>query len=178
MNKKNIVLTFLIFLSFFLIIMGGIAISKYKNVSKIDIEQEILSTQPEVINVYFPRLPDMKFAGEKVELSEGLSREEKVRVVINKLSNGPENEQLLSIMPDDTILNKVSIKNRIAYIDFSHEFIENHPGGSVGEYNTLYSIVNSLTEIDGIDGVDFSIQGEKFKTYKGHCDFSEPLYRE
>jgi len=153
-------------------------VKKESGIKKVNIEESVLTSEFENISVYFPRLPDMKFVGEKFELERNLSREEKVRRVMKRLIDGPQNENLISVIPDNTIVNKVRVNNSIVYLDFSKEFIENHPGGSMGEYSTLYSIVNSLTEIEGIKAVDFSVQGEKLETYKGHCEFKEPLYRE
>lgn len=154
-----------------------LTLKKENGIKKVNIEEEVLMSKIENIYVYFPKLPDMEFVGEVLEFESSLSYEEKVRRVVKKLTDGPKDDNLISVIPENTVLNKVRINDKIAYLDFSDEFIENHPGGSVGEYNTLYSIVNSLTEIDGIEAVDFSVNGKKFKTYKGHCEFSEPLYR-
>lgn len=177
-NVKRILLSLIVLFTFSCSSILYATIKREEGIKKVNIEERNLVLGPESINVYFPRLPDMKFVGEKLELDRDLPNEEKVRRVIKKLSDGPKNENLISVMPYNTVLNRVRVINNIAYIDFSREFIENHPGGSVGEYNTLYSIVNSLTEIDEIKAVDFSVQGEKLETYKGHCEFSEPLYRE
>jgi len=155
-----------------------VTIEKDIAAKKVNIEEQGIVSEVENIYVYFPRLPDMKFVGEQFELENSLPIEEKVRRVMNRLVVGPNDDKLLAVIPDNTIINKVKVNNNIAYLDLSDEFIENHPGGSMGEYNTLYSIVNSLTEIEGIRAVDFSIQGKKLETYKGHCEFNEPLYRE
>ena len=177
-SVKKFLLCFVILVTFSLSSILYATIKRDEDIKKVNIEEQVLTSNSESVYVYFPRLPDMKFVGEKLEFDRNLPREEKIKVVLKKLSEGPQDEELISVMPHDTVLNKVRVKNNIAYVDFSREFIENHPGGSMGEYNTLYSIVNSLTEIEGINAVDFSIQGEKLETYKGHCEFSEPLYRE
>jgi len=41
----------------------------------------------------------------------------------------------------------------------SKEFVENHIGGSTAELMTINSIVASLTELPGIDKVQFLIEG-------------------
>lgn len=57
----------------------------------------------------------------------------------------------------------------------SGDFVVKHTGGSVGEWFTIYSIVNSLTELDNIKKVQFLIEGEKQQDFKGHMDFSKPF---
>ena len=175
-NKvKKIILCVGIFCILALSFVLYLVIEKENGIKKVNIEEESLIPKIETIYVYFPRLPDMEFVGETLEIENNLPCEEKVRRIIKKIMDGPEDNNLISVFPDGATLNKVKVNNNIAYLDFSIEFIENHPGGSIGEYNTLYSIVNSLTEIEEIEAVDFSIDGEKFKTYKGHCEFNEPL---
>jgi len=178
-NKvKKIFLCFVVLITFSCTSILYVSIVNDKHTRKVNIEETLLSSNPETIYVYFPRLPDMKFVGEALEIEGDLSNEEKVRRIMSRLVDGPEDEELVSVIPYNTIINKVRVDEDIVYLDLSKEFVENHPGGSMGEYSTLYSIVNSLTEIKGINGVDFSIQGEKLETYKGHCEFNEPLYRE
>ena len=40
---------------------------------------------------------------------------------------------------------------------------------------TIYSIVNSLTKLDGIHKVQLLVEGQKIETLAGHFDTSEPL---
>jgi germination protein M len=81
-------------------------------------------------------------------------------------------------MPIGSKLNNVYVEGDIAFVDFSKEFVDNHPGGSLGEYNTIYSIVNSITEIDGIEQVVFLIDGKRQNAYKGHTQFDIPISRD
>jgi len=99
-------------------------------------------------------------------------------LIINKLIEGSDRENLIDVMPKGSKLNNVYIHGDIAYVDFSKEFVENHPGGSLGEYNTIYSIVNSITEIEGIEQVNFLIDGKKQTAYKGHTQFDIPISRD
>ena len=40
---------------------------------------------------------------------------------------------------------------------------------------TVYSIVNSLCELDEVEKVQFLIEGEKQIEYKGHIEFDKPF---
>ena len=65
----------------------------------------------------------------------------------------------------------VSIKNRVATVDFSKEFKTKHPGGKDAEKMTIYSIVNSLTELEEIEKVKFLIDGKEQQEYLGNFKF-------
>ena len=49
--------------------------------------------------------------------------------LINLLMENPKNENLQTLIPSNTKINKVELKSDILIIDFSKEFIENHIDG-------------------------------------------------
>lgn len=97
------------------------------------------------------------------------------RASINALIDGPKTD-LSPTMPDGTKLLNIYIKNGTGFVDFSDEFIENHPGGSTGELMTLYSIVNTLTEYKSIDDVQILVEGQSGETL-GNIILDRPLER-
>lgn len=90
-------------------------------------------------------------------------------VVLKELINGPAKGSLLqaSIPQGTTVHSDVTIKDGVATVDLSKEFIDKHPGGKKKEQLTLYSIVNTLTEIKDIKSVQFKIDGKVKKEFKG-----------
>jgi len=93
-------------------------------------------------------------------------------IIVNELINGPAaKEGLLPTIPEGTKLNFVEVKDGVATVDLSKEFVDNHMGGRNAEQLTLYSIVNSLTELSEIQKVKFTIDGKSQKEYKGHFKF-------
>jgi germination protein M len=99
--------------------------------------------------------------------------EEIERTILNMLMVGPYEDGLVSTIPEDTKINNVYTNKGICYVDLSEEFITNHSGGSTGESFTIYSIVNSLTELSNISKVQFLIDGEIKEEYKGHIEFDK-----
>lgn len=97
------------------------------------------------------------------------------RASVNALIDGPKTN-LSPAMPNGTRLLNIYIKNGTGFVDFSDEFIKNHPGGSTGERMTLYSIVNTLTEYRSIDDVQILVEGKKGKTL-GNVILDRPLER-
>jgi len=81
------------------------------------------------------------------------------------LIEGPKNENLERLIPEGTNLNKVEIQKNVVIIDFFEGFIKNHPEGLVEESKTIYSIVNTLTELTEVDGVKILINGEEGKAF-------------
>lgn len=89
--------------------------------------------------------------------------------LINLLIEGPKNEKLEKVIPEGTKVNKIELKNNIVYIDFSKEFIENHEGGVEKESNTIYAIVNTLTQLNEVEAVKIIIEGEEGRSFKDNC---------
>jgi len=93
--------------------------------------------------------------------------------VVNELIKGPtDNETFLRTVPAEAKLRSpVSISGKVATVDMSKEFKTKHPGGKDAEKMTIYSIVNSLTELEGIEKVKFTIEGKTQKEYMGNFKF-------
>lgn len=95
---------------------------------------------------------------------------------IEALLGGPENVALGNPLPQGTRLLSVRIDGSTAVVDLSPEVIQNHPGGSSGELQTVYSIVNTLTlNFPEIKDVQILVGGKKEKTIAGHIDITLPL---
>ena len=73
--------------------------------------------------------------------------------LINLLIAGPENEKLESAIPEGTKVNSCTLKGNTVYVDLSQEFINNAPSGIEEESMVVYSIVNTLTELNEISGI-------------------------
>lgn len=97
--------------------------------------------------------------------------------LVEELIEGPSIEGLLNTIPKQTKIRELELKDGICYVDFSKEFDTKHPGGEAAETLTIYSIVNTLTELPTIEKVQFLIDGEKNSEYQGYYDFSSPFTR-
>ena len=162
-----------------ILILGTLVISVITRVENNTTIKETVSSNGQLnLTVYFPRLPDFNLINEEIKLEENMNIEEKIELIIETLTKGVDKANILDVIPEGSKLNDVYLEEKTAYIDFSQEFVDNHPGGSLGEYNTIYSIVNSITEIEGIENVVFLINGKKQETYKGHCQFDIPITRD
>ncbi len=78
-------------------------------------------------------------------------------------------------LPEGARLLGVKTEDGIATADFSEELVSRFPGGSSNEAATVYSIVNTLTSLPGVEKVQILVEGEVVETIGGHLDVSSPL---
>lgn len=80
--------------------------------------------------------------------------------LIKLLIEGPKNEKLNSIIPNNVKLNLIKIENKCVIIDFSQEFLgvledENN------KYKAINTIVNTLTELNEVETIKILIEGKE-----------------
>lgn len=99
-------------------------------------------------------------------------------ILVEELIAGPKSQDLSPTIPPETQLRSVEVTDKVAAVDFSGEIITKHWGGSAGETMTILSVVDTLTELDNIDKVQFMVDGQKVDSLLGHWDTSMPLERD
>lgn len=131
-------------------------------------------TNYEILTLYFKTLEGTRLGTEikEVEVNPNLPIE---RYVIEQLIKGTENPLLKNVVPSDTKIREISTADGICYVDLSAEFVTKQTGSEADIIAAVYSIVNSLTEIEHISKVQFLIDGEKADTYKNTVDISKPV---
>jgi len=106
-----------------------------------------------------------------------ISNDDPVTNAVNELLKGPYSANLYALIPEGTKLLNAEIKNNVAYVDFSTDILEGATGGSILQRFIIYTIVNTLTEIDEVDAVQILIDGKNVGTF-GDFEISAPLYRD
>ena len=96
-------------------------------------------------------------------------------LMVNELIRGPQAQDSVATIPRETKLLSLEITGGVAYVNFSKEIKTNHWGGSAGETMTIYSIVNTLSQLQEIEKVQFLIEGEKQEAIWGHFYTLEPI---
>ncbi len=97
------------------------------------------------------------------------------QTAIEELEKGPISGSLTNTLPKGAKKLTVKVDNKTATVNMTKDFVKKHPGGSTGEVLTVYAIVNTLTGIDGIDTVKFTIDDETVQEFKGHLEFDKPF---
>jgi hypothetical protein len=89
----------------------------------------------------------------------------------------PAPSGFVSAIPDGTKVKQVFISQKSeAYVDLSSDIVKNHPGGSLDEILTVYTIVDAITDnLPAITSVQILIDGHEVDTLAGHVDLRRPL---
>lgn len=128
------------------------------------------------VNLYFMDETASKLVPEvrKITLTQ---KETTEMTVVKELIKGPTGSRLLRTVPQETKILSVETKEGVCFVNLSQEFKTKHSGGTGEEALTIYSIVNSLTELPGVNRVQFLIDGQKEESYI-QMIFNEPFARE
>ena len=168
MKNNRILIIAIIFLFFLIGIFGYFCFKNSKQeVSEILPEEEISDEQyrKTMVSLYYENRNTQKLMPEVQLIDVKLLINEPYVTLLNLLMEQPKNENLQCVIPEGTKINKVELNSDILFVDFSKEFIENHIGGIEEEKNTIYSIVNTLTELTEVNGVKILIDNEENKSF-------------
>ncbi len=170
MNKKVVIAVIIVVL--ILLILGvWYFLFYHKNneaeVNEIIPEEEISEEQMRqtIVSLYFYNETTQSLVpeGRLIDAKELL--EEPYVKLMELLIEGPQNNSLTGTIPEGTRVNKAERKGDILYLDLSKEFIENHSGGETQESSTIYSIVNTMTNLTEVNAVKILIDGEENKAF-------------
>lgn len=125
------------------------------------------------VKIYFTDAQVLKLIPVRTQIPK-LTSEQQAKIVIKELIKGhDDNLKIKRTIPDIDGCMSVTVKNNIAYVDIKQSMIENHSDGRDIELLTVYSIVNSLINIEGISNVRFTINGKSQKDFMGYLDMRE-----
>lgn len=127
----------------------------------------------EIVALYFSEAEANGLIKEEREVSVD-GKDLKV-LVLEELLKGPRSAELNPTIPQGVKVLSVVLEDGIAVVNFSEELRSKHSGGSTGELLTVYSIVNTLTDLPGVEKVKFLVEGEELETLAGHMGLLEPV---
>jgi germination protein M len=140
-----------------------------------DFGQETDSLLSTELTLYFASADGVSTVAEtrQVYYSRNVSLE---KLVIDQLLKGPDNDALLTAIPNGTKLNSISVsENGVCIVNFDAAIETTITG--VTENVTIYSIVNSLTELDNIKQVQILVNGETPHISNVEIDLSKAISR-
>ena len=180
MNKK-IIIALIIF-----VILIGVGVwyfffhntNNESGINEIIPEEEISEEQMRqtIVSLYFynENTNSLVPEGRLIDVKELV--EKPYNKLVELLIQGPNNEELSKTIPDGTRINKIELKGDTLYIDFSKEFINNHEGGEDKEKATIYSLVNTMTNLTEVNSIKILIDGEENKAFKDNkIKFDDPF---
>ena len=111
---------------------------------------------------------------EIVVMEDSASR---ARRIMEELAAGPTGTDADGTIPDGSrVLSVFFDGTGGAFVDFSSEFVDNHPGGSAGELFTIRSVVKTFAlNFPDVERVSILVEGKELETIAGHIDASVPF---
>lgn len=159
--KKSMIIRYAAFL---LILAAGLGVVVMSQGMRIETED---------VKLYFVDAEMLRLIPVSTEIPR-TTTEKMAQSVLDKLIEGhDENPKIRRLIPKQNRCMTVKVKDKIAYVDIKSTMVEEHPDGRELELLTVYSIVNSLTGLDDIINVRFTIDGEEQKDFKGYIDMRE-----
>ncbi|MBR2190980.1 MAG: GerMN domain-containing protein [Eubacterium sp.] len=99
----------------------------------------------------------------------------KEEFIVRKLISGPDKDGYTATLNKNVRLRSVSTSNNICYVDFDDSFLRERSG--VLDEVCIYSIVNSLCELNDIHEVQITVNRDSDIMYHKKISLSEPLIR-
>lgn len=97
------------------------------------------------------------------------------KIVLEQLIKGPASDETYPTISPDTKVVSVTVQDGVCYINFDSAF--ETAINNVTTDVTIYSIVNSLSELSNINKVQFSIDGDSDHRFRDKYDFSTVFER-
>lgn len=137
--------------------------------------KQINSSVETTLTLYFANKDGTKLVKEtrNVHYSTNISME---KLVMEQLIEGPKRSNTLSTVPSSANIITVSVVDGVCYVNMSDSFKAQN--AEVNEEIVLYSIVNSLTELQGVTKVQISINGSTEGKLRYTYDLSKMYERE
>lgn len=125
------------------------------------------------VELYFPRLGGrgLGFEVRQLILTED---DDLYTAVTQSLLEGPQSGDLYTPFPEGAVLLDARLEDGVCYVNFSEALLEGGAGDPAEQDLLLYSIVDTLGNLDAVSAVQLLIEGEIPKSY-GTTDTSLPL---
>ena len=131
-----------------------------------------------IISVYYKNKETKELMPEARLIDVKLLANNPYEELLKILMTDPKSDKLEKVIPDETVLLGTELKKDTLYVNFSSEFIDNQKEGVEEEAKTVYSIVNTLTELNEVKKVKILINGEEGKAFKDNgMNFKESFVR-
>ena len=128
------------------------------------------------IQLYFTEPGGAFLVPESYEIPACDEDQDCIHSLLAGLINGSQQKNL-PVLPEETKILAVDVENDLVRVNFSRHLADFHPGGSLTELLSIYSLANSLNEnFSYLRQLQILIEGEVHKTLKGHARIDQPIY--
>lgn len=118
------------------------------------------------VPLYFPRAAG-RGLGIETRVFQLTEDDVLAEIVTRGLLAGPEDGTLAAVVPEGTELRSVRLEDGVCAVDFSGTFLSGMPEDETGQALVVYSIVNTLGNLDSVESVRLRVEGESLTRYGG-----------
>jgi len=157
------------FVSIFSILFPPIDIESGKRASK---------EKTEVV-LFFSDENELFLVPEKRYVIKEKNVPDQAKEIVNALLNGSKLGNVNTFPEKARVKNVKLDSDQTAHVNFDHDFLKNHPGGTTSEIATIYSLTNTLIHnIPSIQRVKILVEGKTIASIKGHVSTQEAFSME
>lgn len=95
------------------------------------------------------------------------------QVMRRLISGHDKNRKIRRIIPDSGACMSLKVRDKVANINIKTKYFKNCLTSRDIEKLCVYQIVNSITEVEGIEAVKFTIDGKSTKKLAGYLDMRD-----
>ena len=140
-------------------------------------EIEEVELRKTIVTLYFKNNETNELAKETRLIDSKVLLKNPYEELVKMILEGPENSNYGKVMPDGTNLLETSFENGCVTINFNKEFIDNS-ADSIQKSNSIYSLVNTLTELTEVNSVKILIEGQETDAFSDcDIDLKNPIAR-
>lgn len=132
----------------------------YLTAADINLATDTNTSETREIKLYFTK-KDYNMLSSEMRTIKVTDQQPLEQYIINELIKGPYDKERIPTLSKDTVLLSVDVADDICFVNFKSSFIDKNSGAREKEILAIYSIVDSLTELDSISRVQFLIGGKK-----------------
>ena len=128
-------------------------------------------SETEMKKVYYVDSQIYALIGIDTEITKDTPQKQAQELIEIIINGHDENEKILRVIPKINKVISVKVKDNTAYVNIKSQAAKNPSRDK--ERLIVYSIVNTLTGVDGIDVVRFTVDGKLTKKFMGFLDMRE-----
>ena len=133
------------------------------------------SSETHTVRLYFADSETNKLAAEErtIRITD---QQPLQQYIIHELIKGPKDRNHSAVLSSGTTLISVTISDNIGFVNFAKNFVDKNTSSPEKEEQAIFSIVNSMTELEGISRVQFLVEGKKVEKF-GEISIEHPIGR-
>lgn len=138
--------------------LNGVPVGMMSASDFVDSISDVNAYESTELTLYFTDAEGQKLYAEKRTVMHNINTSVQ-RVVVEELISGPERRGLKPTLDSNVKLLNVAVNENVCYLNFDASFLTSNL--EISDYIPIYSIVNSLSEISGVNRVQISVNGSQ-----------------